>query len=211
MSGVKDFDREVKEFRDYVSEMRKIQREKFSNADDFCRDRELQKLHALNNVKVYPETRRDLDELKLTVENILSTKKVLSEKDIKAARGTGHYTRDMLLAMSAPPFFLCILPIILLFLLIVTRDPGIPNLNLSDLEDFLFGWVFFGIPTVVTPLALFLMLPAMDSVNKKYGRETDKVSKGIVIASAIGCAVSNAKGMKDGVEKLVNQNGKTEI
>lgn len=214
----KSLEFEVAKFREYVLNERWAQYEKYTNSEDCFRIGEKQKLVDLNNINIYPKTKEELETLKISVQDILDRKvpkteqKVEKKETLNTKEEGDHYTAEMLFAMLAPSFFICFLPVILMFLCFLTCCLSDCNgCRFCDFcfSEFMFFWLF-SIP-ITGPIAVLLMLPGGNAVNKKYGYETDDLTKGAIIASAVGCAVSNMKQTKKSVKNLLNQNGKTEV
>ncbi len=220
MPDYTDFESEVKAFEKYVQSERLKQYDRYLSSSEVLREAERQKLVSLNNINTKPSTREDLEYLKLMVQDI-------SELDASKIK-TGlhgqenlcnqdnpkkdHYYRDLNIAFFGPPFFLCFLPIILIIICVLTC--GLSGCNGCWFEDlcfsgFMFYWILL-IP-IISPFILLFIIPCTNAVNKKYGKEKDDFANGVLIASAIGCAVSNMKQTKKSVKNLLNQNGKTEV
>lgn len=214
MSGYKDFELEVNEFKKYVQSERLKQYDIYSSSANTCREGERQKLVALNNINTSPQTKEELDYLTLIVQDIveLDASKIRIEGNqskthkITDKPKKDHYIRDFLLANFLPPLLISFLPIIIAILSLIHGNCFIFNQCLLCKfvsTDFFGIWCFS--PIITGPLVMIIIMLCVKAVNKKYNKETDPVTKGALIAGIIGCAISSVKNVKSGVKNLLNQ------
>ena len=217
-----NFNSDVEKFKRFVQNERLKQYEIYCNASDSYKEGERQKLIALNNINIKPQTKEELDYLTLIVQDVieLDASKIKTEgNQNKTYKLTDkpkkdHYSRDMNLAFFGPPFLLAFLPVILFVIGAIHGlgcSKGVLGCWFCDfcLSEFMMFWLFS--ITFTGPIALLIMILCTNAVHKKYGEEPDKLTNAVLLAGAIRCAISNTKALKRSTKNLLDQNGKTEV